>query len=266
MKIIFSLILIITSVLSFGQSNILSEDFENGIPSTWTTYNLDGKQTDTSVAEYVKAWITVADPYDTTNTNKCASATSFFVYPGSANRWLITPKLTFGEHGNMLTYRAASFDPSFPDNYAIKIGTDINRLDQFETIVTVLQEAPEWSTHTFTFDTLGYNNQDVYIAFVLISDDGHKLYLDDIKVDVNVNVSTSNIEASNFSIYPNPTSDFLHVLNANEDDKRIEKRIYDMTGKVVLTTTADKIQISDLENGIYFIDIKGNKLMKFVKE
>jgi hypothetical protein len=68
------------------------------------------------------------------------------------------------------------------------------------------------------------------------------------------------------SMYPNPTSDYLFVngLNSNTSYK-----ISDSLGRILKTdkveTTSNKIDVSFLPNGIYFLQVNGYKSNTFVK-
>lgn len=248
----------------YGQNNVLNENFDNGIPTTWTIVNKDGLTVDPSVSDFSEAWISVLDPYDDTTANLCAGATSFFTTTGNANRWLISPAFSLADTGNVLTFRAASFDPSFPDNYTIKIGSDLNHLENFQTVITVLAETPEWTSHSLAFDTLGFNNQTVYIAFVLTSDNGNRLFIDDVSFDTNLNLSTNEIvaKAEDIHVYPNPVADYLFV----EDDDASIKKIFNGIGQEILSTKSNPISVKELKNGIYFLQIEGkNKSISFIK-
>ncbi|MCT4582369.1 MAG: T9SS type A sorting domain-containing protein [Flavobacteriales bacterium] len=76
------------------------------------------------------------------------------------------------------------------------------------------------------------------------------------------NVSTSctaaltEMSKVNFSIYPNPASD---QLNVEVDLKNVDVKIIDMLGKTVLTAVnvnnSTKINLMDLNNGIYFVSV-----------
>ena len=74
----------------------------------------------------------------------------------------------------------------------------------------------------------------------------------------NINKNNSNC----LLIYPNPTQDILYI-NSSNNSVMIE--IYSLMGvKVLESKYIDKINVSHLPSGIYFIII-GNKVEKFVK-
>ena len=69
-----------------------------------------------------------------------------------------------------------------------------------------------------------------------------------------------------FSLYPNPASNQLNVIN-KESISKIE--IYDAVGKLQLSTTQTSIDISNLKPGVYFVKAfseKGIASQKFVKK
>lgn len=75
---------------------------------------------------------------------------------------------------------------------------------------------------------------------------------------------------SSISIYPNPTSSFV-TINCNSSIKSIE--LYDVQGRILETSiensTTSKLDISEKQNGIYFLKINtenGSKVEKIVKE
>ena len=80
-------------------------------------------------------------------------------------------------------------------------------------------------------------------------------------IDIIQGLSVDDVRAGvNFNIYPNPTSDFLVI-----DDNLLKKdiTIIDVSGKIVLRKTNftdKKINISTLNEGVYFIQIISNKI------
>ena len=65
-------------------------------------------------------------------------------------------------------------------------------------------------------------------------------------------------------IFPNPTSDFINVTGFKPNENAI---IINLNGQVLKSTKIDKdrIDVSDLKTGIYFVKIK-NVFSKFIKK
>lgn len=85
-------------------------------------------------------------------------------------------------------------------------------------------------------------------------------------IGVPTSINGSGLSESDFSIYPNPATDFIRF---NKSKVVHEYRIYSSNGNLVLSgTTDDRIIISTLADGIYYIMIVGDKpsMMKFVKQ
>ncbi len=84
-------------------------------------------------------------------------------------------------------------------------------------------------------------------------------------IEQTTNLSKINNEMVN--IYPNPATNYLHVILSNTKADNI--KIIDITGKTVKQFNVQdknlKIKIEDLQKGIYFIKID-DKTYKFIKE
>jgi len=80
----------------------------------------------------------------------------------------------------------------------------------------------------------------------------------------NCNSVLDNHLQTEMNIFPNPTKDYIQI----QTDKRIDNiEILSVDGKLIkkITANKNKFNISDLENGVYFVKI-GNKVHKFIKE
>ncbi len=91
-------------------------------------------------------------------------------------------------------------------------------------------------------------------------------------IDPNYNsIDELLIADSRFQIVPNPVISQLAVYNMQSSVKSIS--ISDLTGRILLEKTVsdseNKINVSDFESGIYFIEMKSeseNSVLKFVKQ
>ncbi len=69
------------------------------------------------------------------------------------------------------------------------------------------------------------------------------------------------VEAMNVTVYPNPATDYI-MVNA-QSFTTVE--IFDMTGRCVLTSVENKIDVRSLETGVYFVRVNGNTTKLVVK-
>lgn len=254
MRYLFFLILLQSS-LSFSQQVILSTDFQQGIPASYSILDNDLNTPAQQVAEYTNAWISIEDPEFPGDT--IAASTSFFEPVGTANRWLITPPLSLGSYGNFIQWNARSQDASWPDDYLVVISTTNSDWTSFtDTIGYILEENVDWTTRQINLSGQGYTNQQVYIAFVNVTEDGYKLYLDDISVRVDDPVGLSENEFTAIKAYPNPTTGTVH-FSTTESFEYIE--IYTVNGQKMGTYHSNQIDLREFAEGIYFAKIFSNE-------
>lgn len=232
-----------------AQSNLLQTDFQSGIPSNYTLLNLDNQAPHPLVLEFASGWISAPDPENPNDT--VAAASSYFENADTANRWLITPALQLGGFGNFISWEAKSHDPSFPDDYLVLVSTTTADPSAFtDTIGYVQQENFDWTAREVNLSTQGYNDSTIYVAFVLRTVDGFKLYLDDIQVRKDDPVGYTENQLSSWTIYPNPCSDLVTVHNVKD---LLLLEILDLNGKVLLEANQESIAISTLNAGTYLL-------------
>jgi hypothetical protein len=263
----FGAILVVFSLSA--QTDILVENFESGIPSSWTIIDNDHYTLDTSVAnEYNNVWVTVKNPDN--DSEYVASCASFFSPEGStASRWLITPQLGLGNYGNYIHWKAKSQDPSYPDSYLLLISTSGNAVSDFtDTLYNGENTPPTWLNLNVSISDSGYNNQNVYLAFVDNSFYGYKLYIDSVRIEKEsvANIHTYSPSSDSFVLYPNPAQNIVHIQSYSPIES---VEIYDLSGKLLIRSKTEEINISTLVKGIYCVKVKssvGSIVQKLIKE
>ena len=75
-------------------------------------------------------------------------------------------------------------------------------------------------------------------------------------VGQNAGVNEFKGKSNEIKVYPNPTMNNLQVTVSYEQVQDI--KIYDMLGKEIINTKEKEIDVSNLSNGVYFINIKTN--------
>lgn len=257
---IFFYTVFLFSFCSFGQGTVIfNEDFQQGIPGSFSMLNLDLNTPNTQVSEFNASWITVIDPVNAQDT--VAASTSFFENPDTANRWLITPSISLGAFGNYLTWNAKSQDASYPDTYLVLLSTTDNQASSFtDTISFVTGENFEWTSREVNLTGQGYNNASIYLAFVLRTYDGFKLYIDDIEVRSLDNTSIEEPNLPFITFYPNPASNLIHVKQAEFI------QIFNTTGKLMYSGNESEISIESFATGMYIIQAEGYSPTRFIKQ
>lgn len=247
-----SILFLAIGTLSFAQTDVLLEDFQSGIPLTFTLIDNDGLTPNASVAEYTEAWISKVDPDD--NANMTASSTSYFDPIGVSSRWLVTPSLTLGAFGNYFSWQAKSHDASFPDSYLVMLSTTDTQVSSFtDTLYVGVQESEYWTTRQVNLSEAGYDNQSVYIAIANRTYNGYKLYVDSMHVWKEDPVSISEIASIDFNVFPNPTANSIKITT----EHKIERiSIINLNGETILTTALKTIDLSELSSGVYFVEVK----------
>ena len=75
-----------------------------------------------------------------------------------------------------------------------------------------------------------------------------------------------NEEAFDIKIFPNPTSDIFQIILPQEDNN-LEKILFDQTGRILLKTNENQIDLSNFSSGYFFLQIPqlSQKSWKIVK-
>jgi hypothetical protein len=261
--LIFGAVLILSSAL-YGQTDLFITDFQSGIPAAYTIVDNDNLSPAAQVSEYINAWIVVTDPNNPSDS--VAASTSFFEPTGTADRWLITQALDLGAYGNYIAWSARSQDASFPDSYRVLLSTTDNNIASFtDTLGYIFGEFVDWTDRFVNLSTQGYANQTVYIAFVNVTENGFKLYLDDIHAWKEDPVSVNDLSNISFKIYPNPTTEELHITI---DQEYLFSEIYAVDGTLLMTSKEKDLHIQSLPQGVHVILVhttQGISTQRFVK-
>jgi hypothetical protein len=124
-------------------------------------------------------------------------------------------------------------------------------------------------------DLNDYLGSNILVRFQLVTDnfvteDG--FYFDDLKIRVleESSLSTEQLEASQFSIYPNPVKD---VLNINTAIPGYEVEIYNLQGQLMrkdkIESGSKAIDYSSLTDGVYILKLVSgsvNQVFKLIKQ
>ena len=194
--------------------------------------------------------------------------------PPVNNDWLISPPITLGASGNVVSFWAKSCDASFgleKFKVGISAGSGTTDVTLLSTGVVTTPSNATWVQYTYTVPT-SFDGQEVYISINCVSNDQFGFAVDDFKV-TTTSLSTENFFKSNFAVYPNPATSVLNITsNANAAINAAS--ITDINGRTVKTVSLNavseaQINISDLTAGVYFLNVTsdaGTGTSKIVKK
>jgi hypothetical protein len=248
MKKIYAFILSITTFTSYAQ---LSENFDSSLslPTGWIAFR------GTNGLGSTQDW-KVSSVHNFSSPN-CANVTYENVSGGFAEDWLVTPlvDLTNRSASSLSFYGGQHFSSNYGTVYKVKVSTTSQTNHASFTDIATYGEADfvaGATTSLKTIDLSAYNGQQIYIAFVMIQDDGDYWYIDNVNVTgtLSINEFINNLD---FTIYPNPTNNFVNIVT-KENIEKIE--VYDILGKIVkVKNKGVNIDLSDLSKGIYALKV-----------
>jgi hypothetical protein len=134
-----------------------------------------------------------------------------------------------------------------------------------DTIGYIEGENFEWTERFVDLSQAGYNDQSIYVAFVLRTYDGFKLYIDDIEVVKEDDTGVNTIKTFTYELYPNPVKVKLQI---NCDISIDEIIILDYKGRKVYIGKDKNIDVSEFNPGLYMINVKtsfGEVTKRFIK-
>ena len=234
---------------------------------SFTTYNDFDGTTVTAVSETMGdpagAFTTVADP---------AGGTNMVAQWDKGNSWGGWERIHFQLN--------AAFDATKDDIFSFKVYSPVKTgirfkvadakddgdiTAQFETDEEIVLEN-QWQTVYLNTSDLadGVSFDHIFIFLGRGASGDTTFYIDDVKgPQLQGAASVNDFEKTKFSFYPNPSNNTIRFSNL-DTDKLV--KIYDINSKNVLSkmTKNSELSISNLNTGLYFVEIEGNfqKLIK----
>ena len=197
MKKLITLTLVLATLVAEAQ--IFSEDFNAGIPSTFTLTDVDGLTPDPNVSTFTGSFTA-----QTLGSQDCAGSTSWFAPVGIADDWMVTPLIILPNNGNSISleFEAIAPDANYPDGVEVYVST-VGATPANFTSTAIYNttntggEADVWTKRSVALTS--YVGQSIYIAFRNNSNDQFLLGIDNIIVR---EVQDNDAELTSLSITP----------------------------------------------------------------
>ena len=81
------------------------------------------------------------------------------------------------------------------------------------------------------------------------------------KITFSVPTATENVQTNAILVYPNPTQDVLMIQGIEAQTLRV----YDMQGRLLKTENGTQVNVSNLAEGTYLLQI-GTQVVRFIKK
>jgi hypothetical protein len=109
---------------------------------------------------------------------------------------------------------------------------------------------PSWTKKSRSL--AGFAGQTIRVAFRHHNvTDQFVMLIDDISVTAGNTASISEVENANVVLFPNPVTSVLNI----EAQGIQEVNVIDLNGRTVMTEKTNRIDMSNLANGVYFVRV-----------
>ncbi|MEO5569499.1 MAG: M43 family zinc metalloprotease [Bacteroidia bacterium] len=179
----------------------------------------------------------------------------------------------------------ARSDPNYTDELFVLISTDcgVNYTQLFTRSGAALATGPTQTTPYIPDSTtvwkLANINLAPYITYsnaiikiVNVTDGGNNLYIDSLHINtIATSIDENSFSSTDFSVYPNPSSDFVTIKFRNSFGDKVTISLTDLSGRKIkqwnLMNAPDKIHIplSDILSGCYLLNISSNRISQTEK-
>ena len=177
----------------------------------------------------------------------------------NTNDWMISGELT---NATSLSFYARELTTNYgAETMRVLYSTTTNDPSAFQLIQQESVNSAEWTEYSYNLPA-----GTKYVAINCTSNDVFALFIDD--VTINAQSSVADHTTSTFSIYPNPATT---VLNVNAEGYNTLE-IVNLLGQTVYTANATsnmQINVSNLNNGVYFVRMNGENgpaTQRFIKK
>lgn len=220
-KNIIFLLLMCCVISAHAQQTYFSTDFESGMPTEFTLYDLDGNTPSTDMANLGFA---VGTPWIVTleegTENHVAMSTSWYKKAGQSNDWMVTGAIQVESDKAVVSWQSKAKDKTYRDGFSVYIYTSWDDVENHVTdnpALKVSKEQSSWTDHSVSL--ADYVGKQVWIAFVNDSKDKTALLLDNLFVGVPSKVGIALNLPRCFDGYGNiPISGTITATSSTEVD------------------------------------------------
>lgn len=127
----------------------------------------------------------------------------------------------------------------------------------------------DWKTHSFNISPVALKGQNLRLVIEAETNNGHTIYIDDVKFEQDFVSVTNQTDNHKISIYPNPIYNELFIQT--DFNSQYYVLIYDISGKLISSDQSKESifdashMIKDLNTGIYILKLQSGENIKTLK-
>ncbi len=267
-KLLFASALIAVFGYTHAQTTIYSQNFTTATGSGLTIIDGDGDTANWGLFTgnaTTAAWGLTGNFAGSRSWNP---ATATPAGPLMPNNFLITPEITIpvSFSATTLSFKLGATNPDFPaEQISIYLAPATANTPALITALNpvfnyTLTTDDAQTAETFSVDVSEYAGQTVKIVMRHHDcTDQEMMYLDDLLL-VQETLGTKSFNASQFTVFPNPASSVINVVNSNKENIA-SVSLSDMNGRTVKQFSFDsltkvQVNIADLTPGLYLMNVK----------
>ncbi len=169
-----------------ANSQVWSENFNSGIPSSWVKINVDGLTPNSAFNAAIVSGLTANAwmAWQRATGDSAALTTSWFTSAAVADRWLITPSFQVTNTNMVLSWEDFTADPSFPDNMEVLVSATAGTTTSAFTTSLYNASGATGDYERHGINLGAYNGQTIRIAFRNHSNDKYLLFMDNANTAV----------------------------------------------------------------------------------
>lgn len=257
------ILLMATTTAAFAQTVHWSEDFANGIPATWSMFDVDGLTTNSQMQGFSLRGCTDGAFGDFQGwIGYCGQvmSSSWYTPAGQSDEWLVSEAVAVptGQPNVFVRWRVLAYDGSAPDDYAIRISS---------TPAATAADLPGFAANTIFSDTdpvagewvtkvaevpASFYGQNIYIAIHNFANDEFLIAVDDLEL---VTLPARDLEATEFltrgySVANTPTNIIADFFNLGGETVTSVDVEYEVGTNAPVTATISGLNIEPYESSI----------------
>lgn len=190
---------------------------------------------------------------------------SWFTQSGTADRWVVLPKVKVTGDNAWFVWDANSYNPTYLEDYRVKVSDGEDKWSDYNTEASIDGETTEVKTRGI--DLAKYKDKEIHIAVNLVSYNCEALILDNLALYGDIEYTLSAISTPTAAEQTQILVDHgtLRVISGAQV---LGMTVYNISGATIAATNESTIDITAIPAGVYIVKAEttdGIATLKFTR-